>query len=138
MSAGRARHVNASATSATGTLIRKIARHVHGRRKLPAIGPIEVSAPLIPKKSASALPRSRGANALNTIASAAGKSSAPLAPCRIRAAMSHACAAEPFGVAPQSTDAAANATVPTITIRRWPTTSLSFPPKAKNAASANR
>ena len=118
VSAGWARHVRKSAITATGTLIRKIARHVHGRRKLPAIGPTDVSAPLIPKNSASAFPRSRAANALNTIASAAGKSSAPHAPCRRRATISHDWAAEPFGVTPHRIEATAKPTEPTRTIRR--------------------
>ncbi len=138
VSAGRARYVKASAISATGTLMRKIARQVHGKRKLPAIGPTDVSPPLIPKKSASALPRSRGANELKTIASAAGKRSAPNAPCRSRATISHASAPAPVGVAPQRIEATANPTVPTRTIRRWPRTSLSFPPSANSAASASR
>ena len=138
MSAGLARQVSQSARSATGTLMRKIARQVHGSRKLPAIGPIDVNAPLMPKKSASAFPRSRAANALKTIASAAGKSSAPNAPCSSRETTSHSCAAAPFGVTPHSTEARAKPTVPTITIRRCPTTSLSFPPSAMTAASASR
>ena len=119
-------------------MIRKIARHVQGSRKLPAIGPTEVNAPLIPKKSASALPRSRAAKALKTIASAAGNSSAPKAPCSTRATTSHTCAADPVGVAPQSTDATAKPTVPTSAIRRCPTTSLNFPPSANNAANASK
>ena len=47
-----------SATSATGTLIQKIDRHVHCVRKPPAIGPIAVSPPEMPKKTAIARPRS--------------------------------------------------------------------------------
>ena len=69
-----ARRVNASAITAIGTLIQKIERHVHCSRKLPAIGPTDVSPPVIPKKMASALPRSRGSKLLTTIASAAGNS----------------------------------------------------------------
>jgi len=78
-SCGLAMYVSTTAITAIGTLIQKIARQVHGSRKLPAIGPTDVSAPVMPKKIAGAFPRSRGANELTTIASAAGKRSAPTA-----------------------------------------------------------
>ena len=42
--------------SATGMLIQKIARQVHWVRKPPAIGPIAVRPPEMPKKMAIALP----------------------------------------------------------------------------------
>jgi hypothetical protein len=76
------------------------------------------------------LPRSRGAKELTTIARAAGKRSAPDAPCSTRKPTSHASAPPPVGVSPQRADVAANPTVPTRTMRRWPTTSLSLPPSA--------
>ncbi len=52
--------------------------------------------------------------------------------------ISQACAALPVGVAPQSADAAAKPIVPTMTMRRWPTTSPILPPSANNAARASR
>ena len=61
---------------ATGMLIQKIERQVHWVRKPPAIGPIAVRPPVMPKKMASARPRSRSGNAATTIASAAGNISA--------------------------------------------------------------
>ena len=65
---------------ATGMLIQKIARQVHCVRKPPAIGPIAVRPPEMPKKIAIALPRSRRGNEATTIATAAGNSSAAVAP----------------------------------------------------------
>ena len=53
--------------SATGMLIQKIERQVHWVRKPPAIGPIAVSPPEIPKKMAIALPRSRNGNEATTM-----------------------------------------------------------------------
>ena len=53
------RRISTSATIATGTLIQKIERHVHCVRKPPAIGPIAVRPPEMPKKIAIARPRSR-------------------------------------------------------------------------------
>ena len=117
-SAGFARSVSRSAITAIGTLIQKIERHVHCRRKLPAIGPIDVSPPVMPKKMASALPRSPGSNALTTMASAAGNSTAPNAPWTMRKTISHHSPALPVGAAPQSADAPAKPITPTMTMRR--------------------
>ena len=61
---------------ATGTLIQKIDRQVHCVRKPPAIGPIAVSPPEIPKKMAIARPRSRSGNEATTMATAAGNMTA--------------------------------------------------------------
>ena len=70
-----------------------------------ASGPIAVSPPAIPKKSASARPRSCSANVCTTIASAAGNIIAPPAPWTARKVTIHASARPPFGVSPQSADA---------------------------------
>jgi hypothetical protein len=51
--------ISASAISATGMLIQKIARQVHWIRYPPAIGPIAVRPPAMPKNSASARPPAR-------------------------------------------------------------------------------
>ena len=79
-SSGHEIQVRISAMIATGMLIQKIDRHVHWVRNPPAIGPIAVSPPEMPKKIAIALPRSRSGNEATTIATAAGNSSAAVAP----------------------------------------------------------
>ena len=85
---------------ATGMLIQKIARHVHCVRKPPAIGPIAVRPPEMPKKIAIALPRSRSGNEATTMATAAGNSSAAVAPWTTRKKMIQASAIAPFGREP--------------------------------------
>ena len=82
---------------ATGMLIQKIARHVHCVRKPPAIGPIAVRPPEMPKKIAIALPRSRSGNDATTIATAAGNSSAAVAPWTTRKKMIQASAIAALG-----------------------------------------
>jgi len=119
-------------------LIRKIARHVQGSRKLPAIGPIDVSPPLIPKNRASALPRSRSGKVCTTMASAAGNMIAPPTPWKARKITIQASAKLPFGVSPHSAEAAANTITPSVTIFLCPTVSARRPPNAKNAASVSR
>ena len=52
--------------------------------------------------------------------------------------MIHGSAALPSGVAPQSAEAVAKTMTPIVTMRRWPATSASLPPKAKSAASESR
>ena len=90
--------INARAISATGILIQKIARQVHSIRYPPAIGPIAVRPPAMPKNSASARPRERRSKVTTTMAIAAGNMIAPPAPCTARNATSHASAAPPRGV----------------------------------------
>ena len=79
-------------------LIQKIARQVHSIRYPPAIGPIAVSPPAMPKNKASARPRERRSKVTTTIAIAAGNMIAPPSPCTARNATSHASAALPRGV----------------------------------------
>ena len=90
---------------ATGMLIQKIDRHVHWVRNPPAIGPIAVSPPEMPKKIAIAFPRSRSGNEATTIATAAGNSSAAVAPWTTRKKMIQVSAIAPFGVRPQAAEA---------------------------------
>ena len=119
-------------------LIQKIARQVHWIKYPPAIGPIAVRAPAMPKNSASARPRERRSNVPTTIAIAAGNIIAPPRPCTARNATSHASAAPPRGVRPHNADAPAKMITPSTTILRCPTVSARRPPKAKKAASASR
>ena len=130
--------IRTSAIAATGMLTQKIARHVHWVRKPPSAGPTAVRPPAIPKKSASALPRSCSEKVCTTIASAAGNMIAPPKPWTARNVTSHASAIEPFGVNPHIADAPAKTSTPSVTIRRWPTVSARRPPKAKNAARESR
>ena len=67
--------------------IQKIERHVHWVRKPPAIGPMAVRPPEIPKKIAMALPRSRGGKDATTIPTAAGNISAAKPPWTTRKTM---------------------------------------------------
>ncbi len=97
-----------------------------------------VSPPAIPKKIASARPRSRSANVCTTIASAAGNMIAPPAPCKTRKATILASARSPLGVRPHSAEAPANTITPSVTILRCPTVSASRPPNANRAASESR
>ena len=94
--------------------------------------------PAIPKKIASALPRSRNAKVCTTIASAAGNMIAPPAPWTTRNVTIQASAKLPFGVSPHIAEAAANTITPSVTILRWPTVSARRPPKANSAASESR
>jgi hypothetical protein len=119
-------------------LIQKIARQVHSIRNPPAIGPIAVSPPAMPKNSARARPRERRSKVTTTMAMAAGNMIAPPRPCRARNATSHASAALPRGVAPHNADAPAKTITPSTTILRWPCVSARRPPKAKKAASVSR
>ncbi len=97
-----------------------------------------VSPPAIPKKIASARPRSRSSNVCTTMASAAGNMIAPPAPWTMRNVTIHASATLPFGVSPHIADAAAKIITPSVTILRWPTVSARRPPNAKRAASESR
>ena len=124
--------------SATGMLIQKIERQVHWVRKPPAIGPIAVRPPEIPKKMAIALPRSRSGNDATTMPTAAGNISAANAPWMTRKVMIHVSATAPLGVAPHRPDATANPITPMTTIRRRPSTSASLPPNANSADSDSR
>ena len=119
-------------------LIQKIARQVHCVRNPPAIGPIAVRPPEIPKKMAIARPRSRSGNDATTIPTAAGNISAANAPWTTRQKMIHAWAMLPVGVNPQNADATAKPMTPYVTIRRRPSTSPSLPPKANSADSESR
>ncbi len=86
--------------------------------------------PATPKKIASARPRSACGKAATTIASAAGNMIAAPAPWITRKKMSHSSPAEPVGAAPQRAEATVKMTIPIRTMRRWPRTSASLPPKA--------
>ncbi len=92
----------------------------------------------MPKKIASARPRSRSAKVCTTIASAAGNMIAPPAPCRTRNVTIHASATLPVGVSPHIADAAAKRITPSVTILRWPTVSARRPPNANSAANDSR
>ena len=107
-------------------------------RKPPAIGPIAVRPPLIPKKIARARPRSCTGKADTTIASAAGTMIAAATPCAARKATSQVWAIPEVGVAPHNAEEAANPMIPIVTIRRQPRTSASLPPSANVAARARR
>ena len=130
--------ISASAIKAMGMLIQKIARQVHSIKYPPAIGPIAVSAPAMPKNKARARPRECKSNVTTTMAIAAGNMIAPPRPCTARNATSHASAAPPAGVAPHSADAPAKMITPMTTILRCPAMSARRPPKANRAASASR
>ncbi len=52
--------------------------------------------------------------------------------------MIHVSPISPVGVAPHSAEATANPTMPISAMRRWPSTSVSLPPKANSAESASR
>ena len=123
---------------ATGMLIQKIARQVHCVKKPPAIGPIAVKPPAIPKKIAIARPRSRTGKAPTTIPTAAGNINAAVTPWRTRKKMIQVWATLPLGVKPQHADANAKPITPITTILRRPATSASLPPNANNADSASR
>ncbi len=133
-----ASNVSTTARMATGTLTQKIARQSYSVRYPPAIGPTAVKAPVKPKKSASAFPRSEIGKTATTSANAAGNMIAPPKPCNTRKAMIQLCDSEPTGVKPHIAEATANMTVPTTTMRLWPTMSDSRPPKRKNAERASR
>ncbi len=92
----------------------------------------------MPKKIASARPRSRSANVCTTIASAAGNMIAPPAPWTTRKVTIHASAMLPLGVSPHIAEAAAKTTTPSVTILRCPTVSARRPPNANSAASDSR
>ncbi len=92
----------------------------------------------MPKKIASARPRSRSSKVCTTIASAAGNMIAPPAPWTTRNVTIHACATLPFGVSPHIAEAPANTITPSVTILRCPTVSARRPPKANSAASDSR
>ncbi len=92
----------------------------------------------MPKKSASALPRSCSGNVCTTIASAAGNMIAPPTPWITRNVTIQASARLPVGVSPHIADAAAKTITPSVTIRLWPTVSASRPPNANSAASDSR
>jgi len=130
--------ISASAISATGMLIQKIDCHFHSIRNPPAIGPMAVSAPAMPKNSARARPRERRSKVTTTMAIAAGNMIAPPAPCSARDATSQASAALPLGVALHSAEAPAKMITPSTTILRCPAMSASRPPKANRAASVSR
>ena len=130
--------IRARAISATGMLIQKMDRQVHSIRYPPAIGPIAVKAPAMPKNNASARPRDRRSKVSTTMAIAAGNMIAPPAPCSARNATSQVSAAAPLGVAPHSADAPAKMITPSTTILRCPAMSPSRPPNANNAASVSR
>ena len=91
------RQIRNSAMSATGMLIQKIERQVHCVRKPPAIGPIAVRPPEMPKKIAIAWPRSRSGNDATTMPTAAGNISAADAPWRTRKMMIQVSAIAPVG-----------------------------------------
>ena len=135
---GLASAISTRAISATGMLTQKIARQVHCVRTPPRIGPTAVSPPAMPKKIASALPRSRSSNVCTTIARAAGNMIAPPAPWITRNATIHPSARLPFGVRPHSAEEPAKTTTPSVTIVRWPTVSARRPPNANSAASESR
>ena len=130
--------IRTRATIATGTFTQKMARHVHSVKYPPRNGPMAVSPPVMPKNMASALPRSRSGNVCTTMPRAAGNMMAPPAPWTARKVMSHASAADPFGVSPHIVDAAAKMMTPSTTILRWPMVSANRPPKANSAARATR
>ena len=92
----------------------------------------------MPKKAASALPRSRSGKGCTTMAWAAGNMIAPPAPWMTRKTMIQASARLPFGVSPHRVDAPANVITPIVTIFRGPTVSASLPPSANSAASDSR
>ena len=73
-----------------------------------------------------------------TIASAAGNSTAALAPCSTRKTIIHVSPIEPVGVAPHSAEQTAKETTPIITMRRGPNTSAILPPSANSADSDSR
>ncbi len=90
------------------------------------------------KNVARPLPRSSAGNALSTRTVADGISSAPPAPCSTRKVISHGSAHSPLsGTSPHISDAAANRTMPIVTMRRWPMMSPRRPPSATNAAVAS-
>ena len=89
----------------------------------------------MPKKAASARPRSRSGNVCTTMASAAGNMSAPPAPWTMRHVTSHGSARLPVGVRPHSSEAVPKTATPSVTMRRCPAMSARRPPNAKSAAS---
>ena len=127
------------ATMATGMLTQKMARHVHSVRKPPRMGPMAVSPPAIPKKSASARPRWWRGKVCTTMARAAGNMMAPPSalddPEGDDPGLGHA---PRSGVSPHTAEDPAKTTTPSITILRCPSVSASRPPKAKSAASDSR
>lgn len=100
-------------------------------------GPTAVSAPVIEKKIASALPRSLTGKLATTIANAAGNRTAALAPCSTRKAIIQVSPIEPVGVAPHSAEKTAKLTTPIVTIRRGPNTPAILSPSANSADSAD-
>ena len=97
-----------------------------------------VRPPAIPKKRASAFPRSRSGNVLTTMARAAGNMRAPPAPWTTRNVTIQASATDPVGVRPHKVEATTKTMTPITHIFVWPKMSESRPPSAKSAASACR
>ena len=130
--------ISASAIRATGMLIQKIDRQVHSIRYPPAIGPIAVSAPAMPKNSARARPRERRSKVTTTMAMAAGNMIAPPTPCTARNATSHASAADAARRGAAQRRRAREDDHPEHHHRRCPRVSARRPPKANRAASVSR
>ena len=100
----------------------------------PASGPITVETPLHAVHVPIARPRSSSGNTAMIVASVLGTSSAPAAPCTIRAATS----ASAVGAIAHSKEVMPNRAVPSAKTRRRPSRSLSEPPIRIRDASVSR
>ena len=122
-------------SSATGTLIRKIARQVHAPISHPPIsGPVMNEMPLHAVHVPIAAPRSPPENAAVRIASEAGVSSAPARPWSPRKTIS----VVEVGAAAQSADATPKLATPIMNTRTSPKMSPSEPPTRMNDPSVSR
>ena len=92
----------------------------------------------MPKKIDIARPRSRSGNDATTIPTAAGNSSAAVAPWITRQETIQASAALPVGVSPQAAEAIVKPHTPITSTVRRPSTSASLPPNANSAESESR
>ncbi len=100
----------------------------------PSSGPTAAAMAARPDQAPMAVLRSVGAKAPWIIARLPGVSSAPPAPCRIRATMSSSA----VGARPQANEARANQMVPTTKTLRRPYRSPSAPPSRIRDARDNR
>ena len=125
----------AMAAAATGTLMKKMARHeTESMSHPPTNGPTTTLTPLSPDHRPTARARSSGTKHAEMIARLPGTSSAPPIPCSARAAISTSV----FGAAPQMTEAAVKEARPNTNTRRRPNRSPSEPPRMISAPRVSR
>jgi len=126
---------SASAVSPIGTFTRKIGRQPLPARSAETIQPPTTCPTTAPSPAvAPTNPIARARRSPDVVAwmvaSTCGTSSAAVAPCRIRAGISHAV----DGASPHSSDAATNPAIPVAKTRRRPNVSPRRPPSTSSTA----